>query len=116
MAMIPAPDADYGTGGLILWPLFGATNQLLAGLTFMVIVFYLWRRKLPIWFAAIPMVIMLIMPAWALCWQLFDAQAGWISGSEPNTLLGDLSVLVHCACNSGWSLSVCYYCPRSKDN
>ena len=96
MAMIPAPGKDYGTGGLILWPLFGATNQLLAGLAFMVIVFYLWRRNLPIWFAAIPMVIMLIMPAWALCWQLFDGQAGWISGSEPNTLLGTIGVGALC--------------------
>ena len=82
MAMIPAPGKAAGTGGLILWPLFGATNQLLAGLAFMVIVFYLWRRNKPIWFAFIPMVIMLIMPAWALIWQLFHtnpdpALGGW---------------------------------------
>ncbi|MAT15903.1 MAG: carbon starvation protein A, partial [Planctomyces sp.] len=51
MAMLPAaPGKPYGTGGLILWPLFGATNQLLAGLAFMVIVIYLWRRNQPIWF------------------------------------------------------------------
>lgn len=96
MAMIPAPGKGYGTGGLILWPLFGATNQLLAGLAFMVIVFYLWRRNLPVWFAAIPMVIMLIMPAWALCWQLFDSKAGWISGAEPNGLLGTIGVGALC--------------------
>ena len=82
MAMIPAPGKAAGTGGLILWPLFGATNQLLAGLAFMVIVFYLWRRNKPIWFAFIPMIIMLIMPAWALIWQLFHtnpdpALGGW---------------------------------------
>jgi carbon starvation protein len=65
VAMIPStPGGSVGTGGLILWPLFGATNQLLAGLAFMVLVFYLWRRRKPIWFAAIPMVFMLIMPAW----------------------------------------------------
>jgi carbon starvation protein len=82
MAMIPAPGKGAGTGGLILWPLFGATNQLLAGLAFMVIVFYLWRRNKPIWFAFIPMIIMLILPAWALLWQLFHqnpdpALSGW---------------------------------------
>jgi carbon starvation protein len=78
VATIPAkPGAAVGTGGLILWPLFGATNQLLAGLAFMVTVFYLWRRNKPIWFAAIPMVIMVILPAWALLWQLFNAAAGW---------------------------------------
>ena len=77
MAMIPAPGKDMGTGGLILWPLFGATNQLLAGLALMVIFFYLWRRKIKVWFVAIPMVIMLIMPAWALLWQLFNQNSGW---------------------------------------
>ena len=55
-----------GTGGLILWPMFGATNQLLAGLALMVICFYLWRRGKPILFVAIPLVVMLLMPAWAM--------------------------------------------------
>ncbi|HUG12831.1 MAG TPA: carbon starvation CstA family protein, partial [Opitutaceae bacterium] len=36
--------ANAGQGGLILWPLFGATNQLLGGLAFLVIAFHLWRR------------------------------------------------------------------------
>lgn len=55
-----------GSGGLILWPLFGATNQLLAGLALLVIVFYLLRRSLPIWFAAAPMLVMLVVPGWAM--------------------------------------------------
>ena len=67
-----------GSGGLTLWPLFGATNQLLAGLAFMVIVFYLVRRNRPIWFAFLPMVVMLIMPAWAMLHQMFDSQTGWL--------------------------------------
>jgi len=67
----------YGTGGLYLWPLFGATNQLLAGLAFMVTVFYLVRRNKPIWFALVPMVVMIVMPLWALGWQMFNASSGW---------------------------------------
>ena len=67
-----------GSGGLTLWPLFGATNQLLAGLAFMVIVFYLRRRNKPIWFAILPMIVMLIMPAWAMLHQMFNPQTGWI--------------------------------------
>ena len=70
VAMIPGK-LGPGSGGLILWPLFGATNQLLAGLAFMVLVFYLWRRRKPVWFAVIPMVIMLIMPGWAMLHQIF---------------------------------------------
>ena len=60
-----------GGGGMILWPLFGATNQLLAGLAFMVTVFYLWRRNKPVLFAALPMLMMLLMPAWAMAYSVF---------------------------------------------
>lgn len=66
-----------GSGGMTLWPLFGATNQLLAGLAFMVIVFYLVRRNKPIWFAFLPMVVMLLMPAWAMLHQMFNPTTGW---------------------------------------
>lgn len=78
IAMVPStPGGAMGTGGLLLWPLFGATNQLLAGLAFMVTTFYLWRRNKPIWFVAIPMVFMIVLPAWALVWQLFNQNTGW---------------------------------------
>jgi carbon starvation protein len=77
VAMIPAPGKAPGTGGLILWPMFGATNQLLAGMAFMVTVFYLWRRNKPVWFVFVPMVVMICLPAWALTWQLFNAGSGW---------------------------------------
>ncbi len=60
-----------GSGGMVLWPLFGATNQLLAGLALMVAVFYLARRSKPLAFVAIPMVIMLVMPAWAMTYDLY---------------------------------------------
>ncbi len=62
--------SNAGKGGLILWPLFGATNQLLAGLAFLVITFYLWRRGRAVWFLVIPAVFMLIMPAWAMLSQI----------------------------------------------
>ena len=77
---------EPGKGGLILWPLFGATNQLLAGLALMVIVFYLWRRNKPIWFAVIPMVLMCSLPVWALGWQLFNANEGWFWAGDKQLL------------------------------
>lgn len=70
VALIPGPTGP-GSGGLILWPLFGATNQLLAGLALMVLCFYLWRRSLPVWFALPPALLMLVMPGWAMMHQMF---------------------------------------------
>ncbi len=79
IAMLPnKAGAAAGSGGLLLWPLFGATNQLLAGMAFMVTAFYLWRRNKPVWFVLLPMVLMIVLPAWALLWQLFNAETGWI--------------------------------------
>jgi carbon starvation protein len=77
IAATPAPGgawgwASAGQGGLILWPMFGATNQLLGGLAFLVIAFWLWRRNKPVWFIGLPLVFMLIMPAWAMLIQIPD--------------------------------------------
>ncbi len=96
MAAVPPGGAEWsfanaGKGGLILWPLFGATNQLLAGLSFLVITFYLWRRGRTIWFLAIPMVFMLIMPLWAMLHQLFAAP-GWLVADKPDYLLGGIGL------------------------
>ena len=70
VAMISAPGKGPGTGGLLLWPLFGATNQLLAGLALMVLFFYLWRRGLPVWFVVPPLLLMFVMPGWAMVHQI----------------------------------------------
>ena len=96
MAAVPPGGADWsianaGKGGLILWPLFGATNQLLAGLSFLVVTFYLWRRGRAIWFLVIPMVFMLIMPLWAMTHQLFVAP-GWLVADKPDYLLGGIGL------------------------
>lgn len=95
MAAVPPPGREWslanaGQGGLILWPLFGATNQLLGGLSFLVITFYLWRRRQPVWFLIAPMIFMLVMPLWAMLWQTFvggvDNPSWWSEGKW--TLVG----------------------------
>jgi carbon starvation protein len=55
-----------GKGALKLWPLFGSINQLLAGLTLLVVTIYLARRKINIAFTCVPMVFMIIMTGWAM--------------------------------------------------
>ncbi|MEM9411283.1 MAG: carbon starvation protein A [Planctomycetota bacterium] len=98
IAMLPGPKGP-GTGGLLLWPLFGATNQLLAGLAFMVTVFYLWRRNKPVWFVALPMLLMIALPAWALLWQLFSTNTingkpiGWWWDFQNHWLLGSIALI-----------------------
>jgi carbon starvation protein len=79
VALLPAsPEKGPGSGGLILWPLFGAINQLLAGLAFLVTVFYLWRRNKPVLFVVLPMLMMLFLPAWAMLWNMFNGERGWL--------------------------------------
>jgi len=73
---------SMGTGGLILWPLFGAINQLLAGLAFLVIAAYLWHQRKPLWFIIPPALFMLVMPLWAMIIQVFvgtNAAESWLS-------------------------------------
>jgi carbon starvation protein len=87
LAAVPPPGepwslAQAGKGGRILWPLFGANNQLLGGLAFLVIAFYLWRRGKPVWFIVLPMIFMLVMPAWAMVLQVFVGGAdapSWVA-------------------------------------
>ena len=69
-----------GSGGLILWPVFGATNQLLAGLAFLVVAFYLLRHGITVWFLLAPMALMIVFPAWAMSLQIIDwrADGNWV--------------------------------------
>lgn len=87
-----------GKGGLILWPLFGATNQLLAGLAFLVIAFFLWRRNIPVWFIVIPMIFMLAVPAWAMLADL----PKWLRAENPNWVV--IVIGVSTLLLEGWML------------
>ena len=92
LAYIPAQPGSPGllgkpgSGGVILWPLFGAVNQLLGGLAFLVILFWMRRKKMPIWFIALPTLFMLIIPAWAMLHQIFICSIGselsWIDQKQ----------------------------------
>jgi len=45
--------------GLYLWTLFGTTNQIMAGLTLLAVTIYLYRKRKPILYTALPMVLVL---------------------------------------------------------
>ena len=61
-----APGRGLGSGGFLLWPLFGATNQLVGGLTLLVATIFLWRSGRPIIYTAIPMVFLICMTTAAM--------------------------------------------------
>ncbi len=63
-----------GKGALTLWPLFGAVNQLLAGLALLVITIYLKKKRSGFTYllAAIPCLIILALTIWAIVINEFN--------------------------------------------
>jgi carbon starvation protein len=57
---------EGGRGGLLLWPLFGATNQMLAGMALLVITLWLWHHHRNVLPTLIPMVFLLSMTLLAM--------------------------------------------------
>ncbi|NQT32647.1 MAG: carbon starvation protein A [Candidatus Omnitrophica bacterium] len=56
-----------GKGALLLWPLFGTSNQLLAGLVLLVATVYLIKKgKGRVWATGVPMIFMIITSSWAM--------------------------------------------------
>lgn len=78
-----------GKGALTLWPLFGAVNQLLAGLAFLVITVWLARQGKRIIYTAIPMVFMVAMTSWAMVYNLntFFGAGNWLLFAIGATIL-----------------------------
>ena len=61
-----------GEGGMLIWPLFGTTNQLLAGLTLLVISVMLVKLGRPARYTLIPMFFITTMSLFAALAQLFS--------------------------------------------
>jgi carbon starvation protein len=55
-ALLLAITQAGGKGGLILWPLFGTTNQLVAGVTLLVVSVWLRRLGRPVIYTLLPMI------------------------------------------------------------
>lgn len=80
-----------GSGGLILWPLFGSTNQLLGALTLMVISIWLYMKGRNYWVTFIPLIILLIIVSIAALFNL-----SLYFRDENYLLLGIASVILGC--------------------
>lgn len=82
-----------------IWPVFGATNQLLAGLALLVIGVWLKKTGRPAGFVLAPMAFMVVMTVWALVQLLGQYQFSAI-GIIAGVLLAMALVLVAEACRT----------------
>ena len=77
-----------GQGGMLIWPLFGTTNQLLAGLTLLVISIMLVKLRRRYVFTLVPMIFVTTMSFLAALYQL------WNLFTSGQYLLGALDLLI----------------------
>jgi len=83
-ATFTAPDGSVLPAWKAVWPLFGATNQLLAALALITFVVFLKHRRIAFGFALIPAAVMVVMPVLALVMMVI--QCG------PFSLLGGIAL------------------------
>ncbi len=84
-ALLLATTQAGGTGGLALWPLFGTTNQLVAGITLLIVTIWLRRLGRPVVYTLVPMVLVVLATLVAMASEL----RGHIA--DGNVLLGAMS-------------------------
>jgi len=80
-------EVDGNPAGLILWGLFGTTNQILAGIVLLSVTIYLLKTGRPIYYTLIPMILMLSMALWAMILNLKDF---WDKGNKPLLIVGSI--------------------------
>jgi len=85
LVLIPEGPNGFGSGGYLLWPLFGTANQLLAGISLLLISVWLKRLGRNYMITLIPMIFLLFMTLWAMVQQVLFQWSFW--GSNSNSLL-----------------------------
>jgi carbon starvation protein len=66
IAVLAAGYLAFSGNAWQIWPVFGASNQLLAALTLLIVTLWLVRRRANFWVAVIPMAFMTVITVWAL--------------------------------------------------
>ena len=76
-ALLLAVTQGGGDGGLALWPLFGTTNQLVAGVTLLIVSIWLKRQGRPVRYTLVPMALVASVTVWAMIGNLVKYFADW---------------------------------------
>lgn len=85
LVLLPKGPSGFGSGGFLLWPLFGTANQLLAGISLLLISIWLKRLSRNYWITLVPMVFIIFMTLYAMIQQVFLQWSFW--GNDTNWLL-----------------------------
>lgn len=86
LVLLPKGPNGFGSGGYLLWPLFGTSNQLLAGISLLLISIWLKRLGRNYLVSFIPMVFLLFMTIWAMIQQVMFEWSG-LGATDANLLL-----------------------------
>lgn len=86
LVLLPEGPRGLGSGGYLLWPLFGTSNQLLAGISLLLVSIWLKRKGRSIVYTLIPMIFLMAMTLWAMTEQVIFDWSGF-GGTEANMLL-----------------------------
>ena len=92
LVLLPEGPNGFGSGGYLIWPLFGTSNQLLAGISLLLISIWLKKRGINYAVTLIPMIFLMFMTLYAMFTQVF-LEWSWF-GSDSNTLLFILGAVI----------------------
>lgn len=85
LVLLPKGPQGFGSGGYLLWPLFGTANQLLAGISLLLVSIWLKRLGRNYLVTIIPMAFVMFMTLWAMFQQVVF-EWSWF-GENSNLLL-----------------------------
>ncbi len=93
LVLLPEGPRGIGSGGYLLWPLFGTSNQLLAGISFLLITIWLRKKGRSIIYTVVPMIFLLFMTLWAMIQQVVIEWSG-LGATDGNLLLFVLGAII----------------------
>ncbi|MFH5882944.1 carbon starvation protein A [Halalkalibaculum sp. DA3122] len=93
LVLLPEGPRGLGSGGYLLWPLFGTSNQLLAGISFLLISIWLKNKGRPVIYTVVPMIFLLFMTLWAMIQQVVFEWSG-LGEADANMLLFILGAVI----------------------